>query len=133
MRSWNVFFILLFFVPMILVWGFSLFDIFRRKDLGPAATALWLVSVIILPLVGTLLYLLLGRRGMPTSDDHDATAGTTRNLTEWFDTSSAAQLRTLADLHTEGKLTDSEYAAEKAKVTGITDGGDKPVAGPVAV
>ncbi len=52
----------LFFVLMIL---FTIVvDIFRSKDLGGFAKALWILLLVILPLVGALIYLIVRHDGM---------------------------------------------------------------------
>ena len=33
MSFWDVFFLLLIYVPLIIVWGFAVLDIFRRDDI----------------------------------------------------------------------------------------------------
>ena len=47
---------------MSLWWIFG--DLFRSKDLGGFAKALWVVFIIALPFIGTLAYLLVRGRGM---------------------------------------------------------------------
>lgn len=52
----------LFFVLMIL---FTIvMDIFRSKDLGGFAKALWIILLVILPLIGALIYLIARHDGM---------------------------------------------------------------------
>jgi ABC-type multidrug transport system fused ATPase/permease subunit len=52
----------LFFVLMIL---FTIVvDIFRSKDLGGFAKALWIIFLVILPLIGALIYLIARHDGM---------------------------------------------------------------------
>ena len=52
----------LFFVLMIL---FTIVvDIFRSKDLGGFAKALWIVLLVIFPLIGALIYLIARHDGM---------------------------------------------------------------------
>ena len=53
---WETFFLILIFLPLALVWGFTVFDIFRRDDIGGLTKALWLAGVIIFPFIGTLVY-----------------------------------------------------------------------------
>ena len=47
---------------MSLWWIFG--DLFRSKDLGGFAKALWVVFIIVLPFIGMLAYLLVRGRGM---------------------------------------------------------------------
>ena len=46
-------------VPLAIAWAYALIDIVRRVDIGIAPKALWAVCVILLPFLGTLIYLLL--------------------------------------------------------------------------
>lgn len=45
-------------VPAFLLMVFTVADVVRRRDLTVARTTLWLALVLVLPVVGTLLYLL---------------------------------------------------------------------------
>ena len=64
MSFWNAFFLLLIYIPLIMVWGFAVLDIFRRDDIHGGSKALWLVVVIFLPFLGTLIYLIARGSGM---------------------------------------------------------------------
>jgi Phospholipase_D-nuclease N-terminal len=125
---WDAFFLFLIYVPLIMVWGFAVFDIFRRDDLGGGSKALWLVVVVFLPFVGTLLYLLFRRPGA-TPEERQAIDSASRDFVARYSPSSTAeQLEVIAGLHDRGKLTDSEFAAEKARLLGASDGGKVPAA-----
>ena len=113
---WDVFFLLLIYIPLLLIWAFSIFDIFRRDDLGGLAKGIWLVVVILIPLFGTFIYLIFRRPGA-TEEERQAIDQANRQFVQHYATpSSADQLRTLAELHDSGKLTDDEFAKEKARV-----------------
>jgi hypothetical protein len=128
MSFWDAFFLFLIYVPLILVWGFAIFDIFRRDDLGGGSKALWLVVVILVPFFGTLVYLLFRRPGA-TPEERAAIDSASRDfVTRYSPSSSADQLQVLADLHDRGKLTDAEFTAEKARVLGAANGGQVPAA-----
>lgn len=62
---WDGFFLLLIYLPLLLLWGLALVDIFRRGDLSGVARVVWVVVVIVLPFVGTLVYLLSRPGGGP--------------------------------------------------------------------
>jgi phospholipase D-like protein/putative oligomerization/nucleic acid binding protein len=128
MSFWDAFFLFLIYVPLIMVWGFAVFDIFRRDDLGGGSKALWLVVVVFLPFVGTLLYLLFRRPGA-TPEERAAIDTASRDFVARYAPSTAAeQLQVLADLHDRGKLSDAEFATEKARILSATDGGKVPAA-----
>ena len=113
---WENFFLFLIFLPLAMLWGFALVDLFRRDDIGGVSKALWVICVILLPFFGTLVYL-VARPSGGTAEERirldeasrvfGATSGPSNNMSE---------LSALADLHDRGKLTDDEFAAEKARV-----------------
>lgn len=120
---WDVFWLLLIFIPLLLIWTFAVLDIFRRDDLSGWLKALWLVVVILAPFLGTLIYLLFRRPGV-TPEERQAIDTANREFVQRYapDTS-AQQLQVLADLHDRGKLTDTEYSTEKARVLSGAAGG----------
>ncbi len=113
---WDVFFLLLIFIPLLLIWGFSILDIFRRDDLHGLAKAIWLVVVILIPLFGTFLYLIFRRPGA-TAEERQLIEESNREFVQQYSTTSPAdQLRVLSELHDAGKLTDDEFSREKTRV-----------------
>lgn len=116
MDFWNFFFLLLIYIPLIMIWSFALVDIFRRDDIGGGSKALWVVVVILLPFVGTLIYLIVRPAGA-TAVERQALDAASRDFVERYSPDSKAQqLAVLADLQERGKLTEEEFAAEKARV-----------------
>jgi hypothetical protein len=102
---WETFFLFLIFLPLAMIWAFALMDIFRREDMSGGWKAIWVLCIFLVPFFGTLVYLVFRRPAAlsePTEPPGD----------------SKFMLRTLDDLHERGKLTDEEYAAEKARVLG---------------
>jgi Phospholipase_D-nuclease N-terminal/Short C-terminal domain len=113
---WDAFFLLLIWIPLLMVWAFALIDIFRRDDIHGFSKALWVACVIILPFFGTFIYL-IARPAGATKEERVALDMQNREFVKQYAPDNAAeQLRTLADLHDRGKLTDEEFAAEKARV-----------------
>jgi Phospholipase_D-nuclease N-terminal len=107
---WESFFLILLFLPLAMIWAVTLLDIFRRDDMGGGSKALWVACVILVPFLGTLVYLVSRPSGAAaqeraTADGAPASSG-------------VAELATLAELHDRGKLTDSAFAAEKARLLG---------------
>jgi len=116
---WTMLIFLGFFV---FIWLLILvfMDIFRSRDMGGGAKALWVIFVIVLPLLGILIYLIARGASM-----HERAVAQAQAQAQAFDaavreaagtTSSADQLAKLADLHSSGVLTDAEFEAEKAKL-----------------
>ena len=117
---WSMLFIFLW-----VAWIFLLFriiaDIFRNHEMGGFAKAVWVIFVIIVPFLGTLIYLIVHGSDMAKRDMQNAKA-----QQESFDayvrqaaagsTSSAEELTKLAALRDQGVLTDAEFAAQKAKL-----------------
>jgi len=115
---WESFFLLLLFLPLVMVWAFALVDIFRRDDMSGWWKALWVVCVIALPFLGTLIYIVTRPAGV-TEEERVLMGDTSRGYTPRpVPSNGVAELRALSDLHDRGKLTDSEFAAEKARLLG---------------
>jgi len=107
---WNVFFILLIFIPLIMLWVFALVDLFRRHDLSGWAKALWAIAIVLLPLLGMLIYFITRP---PTEEERQAT----REDAEVSRSASVAeQLTLLSKLKKKGELTEAEYQQEKDRL-----------------
>jgi hypothetical protein len=121
---WDAFWLLLIFIPLVLIWSFAVVDIFRRDDLNGWLKALWLVVVILAPFLGTLIYLIFRRPGA-TPDERQAMDAASRDFVSRYSPDNRTQqLQVVADLHERGQLTDSEYEIEKARIRGAgTTGG----------
>jgi hypothetical protein len=114
---------LLFFIwiAWIVVLFRVIFDIFRSKDLGGFAKALWVIFVILLPFLGVLVYLIARGHSMTERDYQDA-----KSQEQAFQAyvrsaagtggGSADELTKLADLRDKGVITDAEFQAQKAKL-----------------
>jgi hypothetical protein len=109
-----------FFVLWIWLLIYIFIDIFRSRDMGGFAKALWVLFVIILPFLGVLVYLIARGGSMHERAEKQAQA-----QQQAFDDyvkqtaggdSSADELAKLADLKAKGVLTDAEFEAQKAKI-----------------
>ena len=115
---WETFFLFLVFLPLAMTWGFALIDIFRRDDLGGLSKALWVTCVILVPFFGTLIYL-IARPAGATREERQAIDEANRDfVARYSPDNGVSELSALADLHDRGKLTDSEFATEKARLLG---------------
>src|ERR1700733_8009634 len=114
---------LYFFLFIIWIWLLItvFMDIFRSQDMGGVAKALWVIFVIIIPFLGVFVYL-IARGGKMHERAAAAAAEHQRQFdsyvrqaagTEGADT--ATQLSKLADLKTQGVITDAEFDTQKAK------------------
>jgi len=120
----NIFWTMLWFVAFF-VWIWLLvmvfFDIFRSRDMGGGAKALWVIFVIVLPFLGVFVYLIARGGGM-----HERSAQQAQQDKQQFDeyvrqtagtgTGTADQLSKLSDLKNQGVITDAEFEAQKAKL-----------------
>ncbi len=119
MSFWEVFILLVVFVPMAIIWGMAIVDVFRRHDLSGTRKALWLVVIILLPLIGTVAYLIAHAGGEGAPDMRRDVARSSSGFmvsSAPVEAGRAQELSALADLHDRGKLTDEEFAAEKDRV-----------------
>ena len=120
------FFLTMLYFFLFIIWIWLLFmvfiDIFRSHDMGGWAKALWVIFIIILPFLGVFVYLIARggkmheRAAQQAAQQQKAfdqyvkqTAGTGGDTT-------ADQLAKLADLKSQGVLTDAEFEAQKAKI-----------------
>lgn len=116
---WSFFWFFIFFMWIMLV--FRVFgDIIRSDDLSGASKAIWTAFIIFLPYLGVLMYLIargdaMGSRQMQAAQQQEAALQNFIRSTAGS-SSEADQLASLADLHTNGKLSDAEYAAAKSRV-----------------
>jgi hypothetical protein len=120
MTFWDLFWLLVIFLPLLLLWGFALVDIFRRDDLSGAWKAVWVFVIIVIPWFGTLVYLLFRRPGA-TPEERQAVDQANREFVARYSPapkSPSDELKALAELKAQGILTEEEFAAQKAKILG---------------
>ncbi len=120
----NVFLSMLyFFLFVIWIWiaVMVVIDIFRSKDLGGFAKALWFLFVVALPYLGIFIYLIA--RGGKMQERHVAEAAASQQAfaeyvqqTAGAGTDVASQLEKLAGLRDQGVLSAQEFEAQKAKL-----------------
>jgi hypothetical protein len=126
---WETFFLFLIFLPLLLIWAFALVDIFRRDDLSGIWKAIWVAVVILLPFFGTLIYLITRPAGATPGERAELDEASREFVAKYSPTDTAGQLKVLSDLHDRGKLTDDEFAAEKARLLGSSgEGAPAPAA-----
>ena len=115
---------LYFFLFIIWIWLLIMVfsDIFRSHDLGGWAKALWSIFIIVIPFFGVFVYL-IARGGKMHERAADQAAQQQKAFDQYVKQaagtpgeSSADQLHKLADLKTQGVLTDAEFEAQKAKI-----------------
>jgi ABC-type multidrug transport system fused ATPase/permease subunit len=112
----GLFIFIIWFWLLVVVFG----DIFRSRDMGGGAKALWVIFVIILPFLGIFVYL-IARGGKM----HERAAAQAQQQQQAFDSyvkeaagasSTADQLSKLAALKDQGTISQAEFDAQKAKI-----------------
>ena len=100
MDFWDFFWTLAIWIPLILLWGFALVDLFASSQSG-LAKALWAIAIIFLPIIGVILYFAL----RPSQDE-------TYNVSSAQATgpSNSEDLARLADMNERGILSDADFA-----------------------
>ena len=53
------FFAALLLLPLLFLWVYALIDIVRRADIGGGAKSGWILLILVLPYIGSLIYLAL--------------------------------------------------------------------------
>ncbi len=113
---WNIFFLLLIFIPLLLLWLFTLNDLTKRSDMSGLSKGLWAIAVVFLPVIGMLLYFIVrpdapvmaAPAGVVQSDDGD------QSLSD-ADSEELEKMHRLKEL---GAITDTEFASLKTKMLG---------------
>ena len=117
----------LFFLFMF-IWVFVALvsDIFRDHELSGWGKAGWLVLLVVFPLVGSLIYLIVRGGSMAERSAKQAQAAQAqfdsyiRQTASSSGDSSVDDLARLAELRTNGHLTDAEYESMKQRILGGT-------------
>ena len=96
-------------------------DIFRDRELGGGAKAMWVLFLVFLPWLGALMYLIF--RGNSMNDrTHKAMVEAEQRQREYIQSAAgstasvADQIKDLSALKESGHLTDAEYEQAKTKI-----------------
>lgn len=110
--------VVFFFAMFLVVFIHAMFDVFRSRDLGGGAKALWLIFLIVLPVIGVLIYLIVRGPGMAerSYQTQVANAEAVVAATGSGSVGPADQLATAKALLDSGAIDEAEYASLKAKV-----------------
>jgi Short C-terminal domain/Phospholipase_D-nuclease N-terminal len=110
----------LFFIwiwMLIVVFG----DIFRSRDMGGWAKALWTIFVIVMPYLGVFVYLIargrkMGEHAAEAASQQDAASREyIRSVVDSNGSGAAAEIARLADLRDRGAISEAEFQQAKAK------------------
>lgn len=114
----------MFWFMLLIAWIWLLIailgDIFRDRELGGGAKAMWTLFLIFLPWLGALLYLIVRGKSMNDRSMQAAQESDARFRSYVQDaaghTSTADELRKLAELRDSGVITPEDYEQAKSKV-----------------
>jgi hypothetical protein len=107
---WDNFWTLLIFIPLLLLWVFTLADLFRNPDVSGIAKALWAIAIVLVPIIGMIVYFVVLYDSEP-AETPPSSAATIDQLTQ------------LAALRDNGVLTEEEFQREKDKLLGVGPAG----------
>jgi hypothetical protein len=111
---------IIFFTWVIWIWMMIIIltDVFRRRDIGGWAKALWVIFLIILPFLGVLVYLIANHNGMAERSQKEA-QGQKEQFDEYVRSVSgggaAAEIEKAKGLLDSGAITQAEFDAIKTK------------------
>jgi len=117
---WSMLWFTMFFLWIwLLVVVFS--DIFRSHDLNGWVKALWVLFVIVTPFLGVLVYLIarghkMSEHALEAAQAQDTAARQYIQSVTGSSGSAADELSKLANLKSQGVISDAEYESLKAKV-----------------
>jgi putative oligomerization/nucleic acid binding protein/phospholipase D-like protein len=122
---WDVI-VSIFWFMLLIAWFMLLFrivaDIFGDRTLSGGGKAGWTILIVLLPWLGTLIYLIarggsMHERALESAQAADAQMRAyVRDAAGTSGTGVASELRHLTELRDAGTLTPEEYAQAKAKV-----------------
>ena len=122
MSFWDFFWLLIWsylFVAYLVVLFQIIADVFRDRDLGGFAKALWMIALIVVPVLTALIYLIARGRGMSERQAgaaRQAQAETEQYIQSVASTpSSAGQIASAKTLLDDGTITQDEYERLKVK------------------
>jgi Short C-terminal domain/Phospholipase_D-nuclease N-terminal len=117
---WSMLWFFLFFIWIwLLIVVFS--DIFRSRDIGGWAKALWTIFVIIVPYLGVFVYLIvrghkMGEHAAQDAQQQDAAAREyIQSVAGSGSQSASEEITRLADLRDRGVISEAEFQTAKAK------------------
>lgn len=112
---WNVVGWILW-VFLLAIWFYLIIVVFTdlwNRDMSGWGKAAWVIGILIFPLIGILIYF-IARPKPSDAEIREAQMAEVRAS----GVTAADQLETLSKLHDQGKLTDEEFATEKARLLG---------------
>ena len=110
---------IIFFVWIMWIWMMiAIFtDVFRRRDIGGFAKAMWCVFMIILPFLGVLIYLIAQHDGMAerSAKEMEASKAQTDAYIRSVAGGATAEIASAKELLDSGAITQAEFDTIKSK------------------
>jgi hypothetical protein len=107
-----------FLIAYLMVLFQIIVDLFRDTSIGGFSKAIWLIALIFLPMLTALIYVIFRGRGMADRRDAEgqrAKAEADQYIREVAQNSPADQIARAKALLNDGAITETEFAALKAK------------------
>ena len=111
---WKGFFLILIWVPLIMLWAMTCMDLFQR-DMNGWLVALWLLTIFILPFLGVFCYWIF-RPMTLTEKDKERQQVAMEDYETIKDAQETDQLFKLQQLKEKGVLTEEQFEKKKAKL-----------------
>jgi hypothetical protein len=111
----EIFFLVLFFWILIVIIG----DLFRDHEMSGWGKAGWIVVLVVLPFLGSLIYLIARGEGMrerAAKEQAEVRRHMDTYIRDTAGTSPADELHKLNELRQKGAITDAEFERAKAKL-----------------
>ena len=121
MSFWDIvwfIFISFAFIAYLMILFMIITDLFRDRETGGVAKAIWIVALIFLPLLTSLVYLIARGPGMAERSEQQAEAAKQRSDEYIREVTSAGPADTIAkakELLDQGTITDEEFQTIKIK------------------
>jgi hypothetical protein len=118
---WSMLWFFLWFAWIMLLFR-TIGDIFRSSDLGGWGKALWTIFVVVAPFLGVFVYLIARGHSMSDRDIEQARAQQAAFTSYVKDAAgsggggTADELSKLADLKSQGVITDAEFEQQKTRL-----------------
>jgi len=113
MEFWEWLVVFFIYIPLMMVWIFTLVDIFQRPNLSGWVKALWVIFVLFLPLLGMLIYFI----ARPVTEQDVERAKQVRENQQYYKTAQATeQLYALQQMLESGQISQEKYDKRKAKI-----------------
>jgi hypothetical protein len=112
--------VVFFFAMFLVIFITTVMDVFRSRDIGGGAKALWLIFLVVLPVIGVLIYMIVRGPGMAERSYQTQMANAEALVAAGGggSVSPADQLARAKQLLDSGAIDEAEYAKLKAQVLG---------------